>query len=373
MRNSASHIITLFLVLASSQMAVSDDPADIRTALSVVFAEDHVDECAFDVHQKAKRLPPEQRLLFLARWVLPNENHPTLRLTAGFSPTDAGPLSSNAEAATRSSTQSIPKEDGLQSKQTAIENGGVTVSPFFDLIDTAVETNQLSDIRRRITAWAPDSQLSVRAAAEAETNRQIALTLLEVADQRIEQAETHMNHVVNSVFRNLRPQLLRPVNSDDENTTRENDRENGVAGDNVLSDEEAISNDVVAELFEPSDAMLLLLTRTAEIAQLREMAGMLLARCEKWGNSNYNRNVRQQHVMALFHRMGAIDGGRVAGATVADSVSAMNHWKAVSQTTAVSRGTGRPNSKWMFYPGHVELVSPHERDFLYFNVPMRGN
>lgn len=109
-------------------------PSD-RTALGIIFDEQHADESALDVHRRAMTMSGQERFAYLSRWVLPHEVHGRFRLQAGFTPTHPAPPAAAA--------------DGTQGTQT---QGGEIVAPALDLIATAATLNKLDDLRRQVDA-----------------------------------------------------------------------------------------------------------------------------------------------------------------------------------------------------------------------------
>ena len=67
----------------------------MRRVLGAIFADQHVDDAAIDVHRFALTMPPEQRFEYLANWVLPGSDHETFRLAVDFSPTHPAPPARN--------------------------------------------------------------------------------------------------------------------------------------------------------------------------------------------------------------------------------------------------------------------------------------
>ena len=51
----------------------------------------------------------------------------------------------------------------------------------------------------------------------------------------------------------------------------------------------------------------------------------------------------------------------------------LQQWQAVSHVSARSRGEGFPRSRWQRLPHRIDNVSAHDRDYLYFQSPLRGN
>ena len=335
MRNCVFQCIVLFFGQAVFQVSPSGSYADESAALSAIYAEEHVPGGALSVHWKAMRLPPVPRFQMLSKWVLPNKDHSTLRLQVAFVAADHGPL------------------DVLDDIR------GGTVSPFLDLVATAVELNRLEDLRRTITDLRIDDPWQVQSAYAAELSQQIALTLIEVADQKFPQAETHMERILQMVLQD-RPQPN--INTEEPNAQRSNLQ--------AAADSE---NQWTVASLEPSDEIILLATRTSETPQLRELTARLLSRFDKWIKDKYEPDARRRHVMALIYRMWAVEASQAAGTNVVDAGSTMSQWRPVSRITAVSHGTGNPDPQWLFSPQQVELVSPHERDFLYFHSPLQGN
>ncbi len=105
------------------------EPLDAEVA-DAVFGTQVLSENAAAVCEQAALLDADQRFEFLAEWVLPGPRHSGFRLSGEFSQTRPAPITKTA-------------------------NGGPDrslVSPVFDLLDAAVETGRVAELRDRVAA-----------------------------------------------------------------------------------------------------------------------------------------------------------------------------------------------------------------------------
>lgn len=102
------------------------------------------------IRRHAASLPPSERYEFLARWVLPSEVHPDLRLIGEFTQTDPSPLALELE----------PYRFGDA-------RGAELVSPVFDLLNTAVELGRIEELSDNVDALPESPDLEQRRAKVA--------------------------------------------------------------------------------------------------------------------------------------------------------------------------------------------------------------
>ncbi|MEQ9408942.1 MAG: DUF1583 domain-containing protein [Fuerstiella sp.] len=130
---------SLLLSVAFGPNAGAEPPADLRRATGAIFADGHIAESALQIHKRAVMMPPEKRLEFLTRWVLPTDDHATVRLQVAFTPTH--PISGSV--------------DGTDA-------GGQLVSPAIDLVRTAAELNRLTPLLQQVTQVPATNRLSLK-------------------------------------------------------------------------------------------------------------------------------------------------------------------------------------------------------------------
>ncbi len=121
---------------------IAEEPS-VRNAVAAIFADAHVRDSALDVHSRALAMIPDQRYEFLSRWVLPTEDHATLRLQVGFT-----------------STYPAPTENADETQQgKRIGIGGEIVCPALDLIETAKQTGKLNAVSAAIETIEPRNRI----------------------------------------------------------------------------------------------------------------------------------------------------------------------------------------------------------------------
>lgn len=289
-----------------------ESPTAQRRVLHEIFAEEHIAEEALGVLLHADRLPPEQRFEYLSQWVLPSADRPTIRTSLAFTPTDPGPYH----------PPWLLKSDSAKPNRS-----GQMMAPILELIDVALELGQLDTIRAQIA----DAPLAVhsdgRVSNNVESSRRCALALIDAAAGRFTEAAASMEQVLQQT------------------------RSRAAAGD-----------------FHPDDALLLLLSRTWLVPELREVTAALLSCCDQWMKSPYEPTVRHRHVMAMAYQIHTQDSAQIQGSGVTDDSPVAGQWHPVSRGQDSVRGPGMPNVRWALRPGQSELVSPMNRDYLYFGL-----
>ena len=288
--------------------------ASDESAMSEVFAEQHVQNTTLDVHRRAMQLPAEERYEFLFDWVLPNEDHDTLRMQYAFDSLSPSPVSVDGQSQHDSS-----------GKKSRVQTGGRIISPVFDLLDVAEELNRLDELHDRVAGWAANGR------SRKLIHQAAMLTLIELARKRETATAARLDEF-------LRLQ------------SKAGSGRNGPTSPELLVFERCIENEATHQAV--ADAM----------------RGYL-----KWTRSEWNRTPAKRHVASMFGRLGAF--GKLATAASARPVSEqpLRQWSPVSRTTAATRGPGCPQPRWDYRPGHVENIVSHDDDYLYFNTPLRGN
>tara|TARA_R110002072_G_C7978996_1_gene536066 strand:+ start:74368 stop:77838 length:3471 start_codon:yes stop_codon:yes gene_type:complete len=287
--------------------------ADDRAALSAIFAEQHVQATALDVHRKAMKLPLDDRYDFLSDWVLPGKNHESLRIQIGFTQTNPSPVSEDYLVTIR--------DEDLQSRQSS---GGELVSPAWDLVDVAKQTQQLSKLRQRVEAWRPDSQTDGRLAQAA------MLTLIDIAAGGSDAAAS-------SVEEFLKASTANPV----------------VTG--------------------PTPAEFLVFIRGVHFEPIREVIAECVNRYQPWMNAEFYRSTPTRHFKSAHSQLRLLQLTSRDEPMSSLSAQPLDQWSVVTRSLAQTRGTGSPTSRWEYKPGLVENVASHDDDFLFFNTPLRGN
>jgi hypothetical protein len=293
--------------------------ANDQLALSEIFAEQHVENVALDVHRQAMKMSLEERYRFLCDWVLPGENHDSLRMNVGFTQTNPGPIS--ADYSIIDFEENAPKKNDPRAR---LPSGGELVSPVWDLVNAAKLTQQLSELRERVAKWKPVLQ------QDGELNRAAMLTLIDIA------AADDTSAVKNS------EQLLKAAKGNP-----------AKAG--------------------PTSAELLVFTHGLRIDALREAVAAGSERYIAWMNAEFSRSPFRRHFKSVRSQLRTFQRVTLKKAAVPLDVQPVKQWSVVSRSQAKSRGMGCPISEWDYQPGFAQNVASHDEDYLYFRVPLRGN
>jgi hypothetical protein len=154
-----------------------------RHVLHDIFGGAYIAENVGSVRHQAAALSAADRFEFLARWILPGNDHPDFRMAGEFTPTDPSPLTG-------------------QRKSAGAKRGPELVSPVFDLLDAAAESGRLTQLRERVAHIPePEDELNRRGRAallaliELELGRpeaaEAALTTLQSLVSKANPAELH--------------------------------------------------------------------------------------------------------------------------------------------------------------------------------------
>ncbi|MCA9061184.1 MAG: DUF1583 domain-containing protein, partial [Planctomycetaceae bacterium] len=123
---------------------------------------------------------------------------------------------------------------------------------------------------------------------------------------------------------------------------------------------------------EPSAATVLLVLRAQGVHELRDSAGTLLERWNKWAVLDVDQSPKQRLVSSLRWK-GYATAAVQEGAPPVVDVRTLQQWSPVSRSSARTRGEGRPNAEWIVRPGELQNVAGHESDYCYFNTPLTGD
>ncbi|MBC7967536.1 MAG: hypothetical protein H7Z17_16600, partial [Fuerstia sp.] len=157
----------------------TETPAGVRSALGTIFADDHVAQEALQVHDRAMLLDEAARFELLSTWVLPSDDHNSLRMQCEFTPTCPAPMfERSGDAASESS--------GSEHRQFT---GGDLVSPVMDLVSVAARLNRLEEIRNVIDQWQVTSR-------EDQKSRIVFKLLIAITQKDSDAAELQMREIL---------------------------------------------------------------------------------------------------------------------------------------------------------------------------------
>lgn len=288
--------------------------ANDHFALNEIFAEQHVHQTALDVHRRAMKLAPNERYDFLADWVLPGSSHGSLRIQIGYSQTNPSPASEDYPV--------TAKDEDSRPRQPA---GGELVSPAWDLVDVAKQTQRLSQLRERVAAWQADSQ------PDGRLDQTAMLTLIDIAAGDAVSADSTADGFLKAAA------AVHPV----------------AAG--------------------PTDAELLVFDRGIRFGAIHEVIAERSNRYQPWMNADIYRSPRKRHFKLMYSQLHMFQLASGIKPTVSLSTQPLSQWSIVVRSRAKTRGMGSPISQWEYRPGYVENVASHDDDFLFFSTPLRGN
>jgi hypothetical protein len=300
----------------------------------------------FNVWERARPLPARERYEFLLAWVLPNDDHKAWRLYADFTPTDAmGRISTPPSPPWQGGAGGGGRIESPSSKTDRIHTGGQLVSPALDLIATAKELGKLDELAEHINKG------SVRRgppeAAARDQRGQLAMRAL-VAAARGREDEAA------KALQDLLPLLTKvPENA----MEYERWPELLAAAGTLTLPSPALAKGGQGGLHGPSMALL----DHIVVKQLQKPNTTMPKR------AGWERQVR--HLRARGQVVALAEPQRKPFG----SDPGLAYWSPVTHATAESRGAGEPLAHWTYHNGEIKHYAGHAHDYLYFNVPLRGN
>ena len=232
-----------------------------------------------------------------------------VRLRVGFTPTNA-----------------FHGEDSHEYRE-----GGELISPAIDLIAAAKELGQLEELQQSVMSVQPKTSLHTK-------NRDAFLVMIALA----------LNHHDNALAR--LETFLRN------------------------RDSKAPTNSI------EHAAEALLLHATKDIPDAREILQSPVDSTVQTIKALNNWTIWHRQFKTIALRSAAV-GQELAIASINDTNEAEqrgdnitpSNWSAVGSGDAETRGTGIPNAMWRFGSGRVDNVTSHHDDYLFYNIPLRGN
>lgn len=301
---------TLFAQETLAALAGESKESRDGRVLNQLFGPEFIAENVRAIRRRALRLPVDERFDYLADWVLPGPNHSDFRVSAEFTPTDPSPLAVELE----------PDRFGPEGR------GGELVSPVFDLLDAAIATGRLDELRARIADTPePEDEYQRRSRAALES-----LAALEAGDTDAALAPTDRLHALAL------------------HATPERE----------------------ADMWPETLALHRGLQSRPPLPAVREMLGSLYSQrtdrglppgCENW-------HARLVWLMESWRLRERLQNQQW------EEPLALDEWIPVRRTSARPRGLGYPQSHWgRVGPNEVWHLRGHHEDYLFFRSPLRGD
>ena len=306
-------------------LAASSNPdrskAD-RQLLGAIFDDQHVHGSVIAVHRRALKMAAKERYAFLSDWVLPGDDHSTLRMALDFTPTNPAPPASDANL--------VHLADASR-----VTNGGELVSPALDLVAVAKELGKLDALRERVAA------VAVAEDSQQRRSQLTMLALVDIAAGKIAEARQSLDELAAIVIAS--------------NALTFSDR-----WPETLAIWEAARYDETRE-------------------SVREMAFHInVNQIRKRKTSGHE--AWDQQMRALASRVSYFDLLSREPTLSEDPANHVNgqsplvNWVPTSRETARTRGQGYPQPHWaLSAPATVENFASHHDDYLFYRIPLRGN
>jgi tetratricopeptide (TPR) repeat protein len=292
----------------------SERPNDaMRRARHAIVGEELFALEAGAIVEKARALPPNQRYVMLADWVLPNPDHPLVRLEGDFTPSYPVVLSPG------------------------VEPGGRLRAPAIELVAVARELGELDELLSRVEALKPEADDPF---AASERGRLALLSMIHAA-RADDAAATRAIEALDAMRKPL------PIDLDEYARWPE-----------LVAAHQA---SLRPALRKPALALAVALNARAEKDRPTEAQPRMPSTVwETQVNALRSRLEQTTH-----EERSAPDDGNIPELNTP-------LWKQVTQTTARSRGEGQPMPRWTFRDGTLSHRPGHADDMMYLAVPLRG-
>lgn len=308
--------VTLFVLMAiqfdATEASAREFNSDARS-LHQLFGEE-ISTDALEITRRSRQMPPEQRFRYLRDQVLPRGTN-QVRIATDFVPTNPSP-----PVLEKYGSPDLPLINFSGDRR--IPSGGVLVSPAIDLVETARELGKLNELRTEVSELSPVQTEQVKA-------RLAILILIEAAEGNRDRYITRVNDFMTLVRES-------PVSDIDRSPEM------------VVVWEGAVNAQTRNEI---RDFLLL----------LREQM--------KFGNYRHRERIKR-HVSSLHF---LLDEQLVQQGSEGPGPEPLAHWHVVSRDRAATRGSGYPNAYWTATPARTRHVSSHGSDYLYYDIPLRGD
>jgi hypothetical protein len=288
-----------------------------RDALSDLFPEDYLAGNVLQVIRQAAELPDEKRFAYLADWVLPDRRRSSLRMAGKFT---LLPMPSPNE----DPIGVVSRIEFAPARTNRLQLGSQLVAPALDLVKVAKELGRLDDVRKRLTR-AEDG-----GSDELASQRWSMMALIDIASSDFAAANQHLDA------------LVKAAEGGDEGKAIDRWPE-------MLAIWSALRHQATQETAR----------ELIEVLNERVRAGKV-GETDAW-----------KHQLATLSAIGRFqDELQAFGLTVEDEP--WQQWDAVSHVSVRSRNQGFPSSQWLRLPHRADNVVAHDRDYLYFQSPLRG-
>ncbi len=274
----------------------------------------------YRVVEKARQLPAAQRFAFLSDWVLPGPRHKAWRLYGDATPTDPAPPVKPLAA-----LGAGEKGEGGVRAQT----GGEFVAPVLDLIAGAKELGKLDELAQTVA--------KIPTSTDHEMRGKLAMTALIQSAQGREDAAAES-------LKQLLPMLARLADE-----TPEIERWPEITA-------------AAATCTHPK-------LHTHALALLDQV---VVKQMQKPGTKMPKRPVWERQVRNLRAR-GQMLATPQPQRSPFGAHPNLAYWSPVTHPKADTRGHGNPIPHWTVQNGEIKHHTGHDRDYFYFNVPLRGN
>lgn len=323
-----SFLIGAMTLLSIQTCRSAERSGNDALCLATVFG----DEFRADVNgtrAQSVSMSPEERYEFLVERVLPVGDPAAVVIPVDFAPACPAPVTAALLNLRREAKLRSASVGYLQGSSTRVSVGADLISPAIDLVDAAVDSGRLDELRRLTKSRSSSS-------SESKQSRLAMLALIEMAAGRFEEANEAVGRLhglvaASPVLRAERGPVAVVI----------------WVGNRHPQMREAV-RDLTFLAYE----------------QARNQMG---PRSERWHRHLYSMKHALQRTRASVGRERSEDPDRI---TIQQP---LRNWIPVSRMTAETCGRGFPLARWQTQPGRASHITCHDHDYLFYAVPMTGD
>lgn len=334
--------LMILILLMNAAAAFSADQSSLssqeRSALGAVFDEVQVIESPLSVLQKAALLEPEPRFEFLSRWVLPNDNHDTLRLVVGFTPTGYP-----------SSLQPDFENSSVTTVRNRVPMGGSIVAPAAELMRVADQLGRLDEVLLRISEAPSDD-------TDQQITKLAGLVLVNCSAGHLDTAKNRMADLYQAVasHQQIRSSWKGPLLL-------------AVQAGSQADATAAAARDLAFDIVQTEIGNI-------KSSEWRSFHRHIMLLAEKCVVQLSNSPLLQRGIAAARIAPDSDPPEKVRGLRdIREPDAGLTQWQSSTLLTAFSSAAGGPNDVWHWDGQKLFKASGHRKEYLYFQSPLRGN
>lgn len=280
---------------------------------------------------RSARMMPLERYKFLLKRVLPEDDETAILIEMDFAPACPSPVTARLLDLQRDTGIASAPALSASGLPVRVSVGADLISPAIDLVDAAIESGRVDELRRRIEQR--------RVSDSATEQRRLAMfAMTEMAEQQFDAAHDTIGRLHQLVADS-------PVTSSERGEV------------------------AVVIWFGLRYPQMLEAARDLTFLAYEQARHQQGPRSERWHRHLYSMKHALQRLTDSHQK--ATDGNDSSEPVTGQQ--RLRHWIPVSRMTSETCGKGYPLASWETRPGEAEHVTCHDHDYLFYAVPLIGD